>query len=138
MLQFWGMNKFLKILIALVIIVLAVFVARQADVNRILETGSLLILALVLFAETGLLIGFFLPGDTLLFAAGFFAAQGRLNIGLTLFVLFIGTLIGNMVGYEIGKRSGPEFLKRMKRCFLASKTSNMPRLFINGMVVKPY
>lgn len=105
------MNKYLKLLIAIVVIALAVFVARQADVNRILETGSLLILALVLFAETGLLIGFFLPGDTLLFAAGFFAAQGRLNIGLTLFVLFIGTLIGNMVGYEIGKRSGPRVFK---------------------------
>ena len=53
-----------------------------------------------------------MPGDTLLFAAGFFAAQGRLNIGLTLFVLFIGTLIGNMVGYEIGKRSGPRIFKK--------------------------
>jgi membrane-associated protein len=105
------MSKILKAVIALIIIALAILLARQIDINRILETGSLLILALVLFAETGLLIGFFLPGDTLLFAAGFFAAQGRLNLGLTLIVLFLGTLIGNMVGYEIGKRSGPRIFK---------------------------
>ena len=111
MLQSRVMSKILKAVIALIIIVLAILLARQIDINRILETGSLLILALVLFAETGLLIGFFLPGDTLLFAAGFFAAQGRLNLGVTLFVLFLGTLIGNMVGYEIGKRSGPRIFK---------------------------
>jgi membrane-associated protein len=111
MLQSRVMNKVIKIVIALLVVALALFLARQIDINRLLETGSLLILALVLFAETGLLIGFFLPGDTLLFAAGFFAAQGRLNLGFTLFVLFLGTLIGNMVGYEIGKRSGPRIFK---------------------------
>jgi membrane-associated protein len=84
---------------------------REIILDRVVETGGLLALAFILFAETGLLIGFFLPGDTLLFAAGFFAAQGRLDLGITLFVLFLGTLIGNMVGYEIGKRSGPRIFK---------------------------
>ncbi len=96
----------------IICIALAVFLlTREINLDRIVETGGLLALALILFAETGLLIGFFLPGDTLLFAAGFFAAQGRLNLGVTLFVLFLGTLIGNMVGYEIGKRSGPRIFK---------------------------
>jgi len=105
------MNKITKILIALIILAAAVLLARQINIDKIMETGSLLVLALILFAETGLLIGFFLPGDTLLFAAGFFAAQGRLHLGLALFVLFLGTLIGNMVGYEIGRRSGPKVFK---------------------------
>lgn len=105
------MSKYVKILIAIAVVVIAILLAKQIDINQVLETGSLLLLALILFAETGLLIGFFLPGDTLLFAAGFFAAQGRLSLVFTLLVLFVGTLIGNMVGYEIGKRSGPRIFK---------------------------
>jgi membrane-associated protein len=49
-----------------------------------------------------------------LFAAGFFAAQGRLNLGLALIALFLGTFLGNIVGYEIGRRSGPRVFNNEK------------------------
>mgnify|MGYP001004938087 FL=1 len=74
------MKNTVKFLVAIGVIVVAIFISKLVDVNKILEAGGLIILALILLAETGLLIGFFLPGDTLLFAAGFFAAQGRINI----------------------------------------------------------
>lgn len=105
------MKKLLYLLVTIFVIAVAVIVSKQVDVNRLLETGSLLIIAFILLAETGLLIGFFLPGDTLLFAAGFFAAQGKVNLGWVLLFMFIGTFIGNMIGYEIGKRTGHRVFK---------------------------
>jgi membrane-associated protein len=106
------MKKVAKILLILLVITLAAFLlTRQIDLNKVLATYGLIALALILFAETGLLIGFFLPGDTLLFAAGFFAAQGKINLVVALIVLFIATFLGNIVGYELGKRSGPKIFK---------------------------
>lgn len=106
------MKKVLRILLVLALIALVIFLlTREIDIDHVLKTGGLIALAAILFAETGLLVGFFLPGDTLLFAAGFFAAQGRLNLIETLLVLFLGTFLGNIVGYEIGRRSGPKIFK---------------------------
>ena len=106
------MKKYLKILLVLVGIALAVFLlTREINIEEALNIGGPLLLAAILFAETGLLIGFFLPGDTLLFAAGFFAAQGRVNLGLVLVLMFLGTVLGNMLGYSIGKKSGSKIFK---------------------------
>ena len=58
------------------------------------------------FAESGLLIGFFLPGDSLLFTAGFLASQGYLNIWVLAFGAWIFAVIGDSVGYAFGKRVG--------------------------------
>jgi membrane-associated protein len=60
----------------------------------------------ILFAESGLLIGFFLPGDTLLFAAGFLASQGILNLGILLVGSVIAAILGDNVGYFTGSRFG--------------------------------
>ncbi len=72
-------------------------------------SGALLILAIVLFAECGLLIGFFLPGDTLLFAAGIGIATGAITTSLAAFLVVapIAAILGNLVGYWIGYRAGP-------------------------------
>jgi membrane-associated protein len=74
---------------------------------------------LVLFAETGLLIGFFLPGDSLLFTAGVLAATGALSGGSSLVTLILaaalGALTGAQVGYAIGRRGGKAILQRIKR-----------------------
>lgn len=77
-------------------------------------SGALLILAVVLFAECGLLIGFFLPGDTLLFAAGISIATGRITGSLAsyLTVAPIAAVAGNLVGYWIGYRAGPVVFDR--------------------------
>jgi len=112
MIQSTVVKKYFKLVIWLIVIALIVFLfARPIDINKVLATYGLVALAAILFAETGLLIGFFLPGDTLLFAAGFFAAQGRLNLVIALIALFIGTFLGNIMGYEIGRRSGPKIFK---------------------------
>jgi membrane-associated protein len=101
------MKQIYKVGIAVILILIAfVFLQKTASVDRIFEAGGIVGLSLTIFAETGLLAGFFLPGDTLLFAAGFFAAQGKLGLIITLVSLTASAIIGNMVGYEIGKRSG--------------------------------
>jgi membrane-associated protein len=79
------------------------------DPNTIVTNFGLLGIALILFAECGLLIGFFLPGDTLLFAAGVLVKKGTFDQPLWLVIAIeMGAAIaGNMVGYEIGRRGGP-------------------------------
>lgn len=69
-------------------------------------------LFLIVFAETGLLIGFFLPGDSLLFTAGILASQGDLNIWVIAIGCFVAAVIGDQVGYNIGKRAGPALFRR--------------------------
>ncbi|HEY5667615.1 MAG TPA: VTT domain-containing protein [Candidatus Saccharimonadales bacterium] len=97
-----------------VIILAAIFVALQkvVSVDKIFQAGGIVAMALTIFAETGLLAGFFLPGDTLLFAAGFFVAQGKLGMAVTFLALIAGAVVGNMVGYEIGRRSGHKLFRK--------------------------
>lgn len=69
-------------------------------------------LFLIIFAETGLLIGFFLPGDSLLFTAGILASQGNLNLAVIAIGCFLAAVIGDQVGYTIGQRAGPPLFRR--------------------------
>jgi membrane-associated protein len=86
------------------------------DVQRWLAAGGIAILAAVVFAESGLLVGFFLPGDTLLFVAGFLCsnAGGRVlpSLPITAAVAFVAAAAGDQVGYVIGKRVGPALFHR--------------------------
>jgi membrane-associated protein len=68
----------------------------------------------IIFAECGLLIGFFLPGDSLLFVTGLFIAQGfiSMNIWLGAILLTIAAIVGNGVGYWIGKKAGPALFRK--------------------------
>ncbi len=67
---------------------------------------------LIVFAETGLLIGFFLPGDSLLFTAGLLAGQGKLDIWLVVPGAFVFAILGDQVGYTFGARIGPRLFSR--------------------------
>jgi membrane-associated protein len=90
------------------------------DPNTIVTNFGLLGIALILFAECGLLVGFFLPGDTLLFAAGVLVKKGTFDQPLWLVIAIeMGAAIaGNMFGYEIGRRGGPAvFNKADSRLF---------------------
>lgn len=71
-----------------------------------------LMLCAVVFAETGLLMGFFLPGDSLLFTVGVVAGAGKLNIVLINIVLMIAAVVGDGVGYYLGRRTGPAIFSR--------------------------
>jgi membrane-associated protein len=77
-------------------------------------SAGLLVLAVVLFAECGLLLGFFLPGDTLLFAAGISLEIGTLHSSLASYLIVapIAAIAGNLVGYAIGYRAGPVVFDR--------------------------
>src|SRR5437764_5823704 len=102
------------------------------DPQTIIRTGGLVLITAIIFAECGLLIGFFLPGDSLLFTAGLVAAGGAASLGngLTkdslppLWVLLVcfsaAAVLGNLVGYWIGYRAGPAvFNKPDSRLFKA-------------------
>ncbi|MCW2646873.1 MAG: rane-associated protein [Pseudonocardiales bacterium] len=88
----------------------AAVLANPISPDQLLSgSGALLVLAIVLFAECGLLVGFFLPGDTLLFAAGVSLATGAITSSLAAFLIVapIAAIAGNLVGYWIGYRAGP-------------------------------
>jgi membrane-associated protein len=76
------------------------------SIDKVILGGGLAAIGATVFAESGLLIGFFLPGDTLLFAAGILAAQDIFPLGWLLVVVIISAIIGDNVGYSIGRRTG--------------------------------
>jgi membrane-associated protein len=88
------------------------------DATSLLGAFGALGIAAVLFAETGLLVGFFLPGDSLLFTAGLLCTTTKngihLNLGLVLVCAVVGALAGAQVGYVIGQKGGKPLLARSK------------------------
>jgi membrane-associated protein len=84
------------------------------DPERLISAFGLLGILLIVFAECGLLLGFFLPGDSLLFVAGLFVAEGTIGTPLWLVCLLISVvaIAGNLVGYAIGRRAGPAIFNR--------------------------
>jgi len=71
-------------------------------------------LVFIIFAETGLAVGFFLPGDSLLVVAGLVARAGRLNVAVLLSTLFVAAVVGDAVGYYSGLKLGPRLFARKK------------------------
>jgi membrane-associated protein len=71
-------------------------------------------LIFIVFAETGLAVGFFLPGDSLLVVAGLIARAGRLNVAVLLSTLFVAAVVGDAVGYYTGLKLGPRLFTRKK------------------------
>ncbi|MEK9183209.1 MAG: VTT domain-containing protein [Patescibacteria group bacterium] len=82
------------------------------DLIAIIKAGGYIGIFSIVFAESGLLIGFFFPGDSLLFTAGFLASQGFLRISILMIGSFIAAVIGDNVGYSFGLRVGPKIFKR--------------------------
>jgi membrane-associated protein len=85
---------------------------RIYDVEALVRVGGILGLSAIVFTETGLLIGFFLPGDSLLVTAGLFAARGDLDVALLMVSLICAAVFGDTVGYNIGVRTGPKLFSR--------------------------
>ena len=82
------------------------------DPQHLLNAFGLVGVGAIVFAESGLLIGLFLPGDSLLFTAGILAAAGRLSLPLLLPVAFLAAAAGDSVGYGLGRRAGPGLNQR--------------------------
>jgi len=82
------------------------------DLEGLIRWGGLIALIAIVFAETGLFFGFFLPGDSLLFTAGFLAAAGYFDIRVLVISLILAAIIGDQVGYLTGRYAGKKLLDR--------------------------
>lgn len=82
------------------------------DLKDLLMTVGYIGIFLIVFAESGLLIGFFLPGDSLLFTAGILAATGFFNLPLLVILVVVAAITGDQVGYLFGRRVGPRIFNR--------------------------
>ncbi|TSD04840.1 MAG: membrane-associated protein [Parcubacteria group bacterium Greene0714_36] len=82
------------------------------DLVRLIETVGYLGLFAIVFAESGLFVGFFLPGDSLLFTAGFLASQGYGSIALLVIGCFAAAVLGDSFGYGFGRRVGPRIFTK--------------------------
>lgn len=82
--------------------------------NPALGPWVILLICGIVFAETGLLVGFFLPGDSMLFTAGLLVATGALDVSLPLFatLIFIAAFVGDQTGYFIGRKAGPAIFNK--------------------------
>lgn len=83
----------------------------------------------IVFAESGLLVGFFLPGDSLLFTAGFIASQGFLNIVVLIFGCFVFAVLGDNVGYATGHRFGRRLFQKEESFFFHKKNLQKTQAF---------
>src|SRR6185312_3848845 len=85
---------------------------RLRDVSGLVQAAGYTGMAVIIFAETGLLIGFFLPGDSLLVSAGLLGSQGYIDVWLLGLILSVAAVVGDTVGYAIGKATGHHLFTR--------------------------
>ena len=97
------------------------FFHRISNLPDLVQWAGLFGIAAIIFSETGLLVGVFLPGDSLLVTAGLFAAKGFLNIYALPPVLLAAAICGNSVGYFIGRTTGPRIFRRENSLFFNKK-----------------
>src|SRR5204863_348027 len=93
------------------------FFHRISNLPDLVQWAGLFGLAAIIFSETGLLVGVFLPGDSLLVTAGLFAAKGYLNVYALAPALTLAAICGNSLGYFIGRATGPRVFKRENSLF---------------------
>ena len=91
------------------------------DPMTIIKTMGLIGVFFIIFAESGLFFGFFLPGESLLFTAGFLASQNYLNISFLVWGCFVFAVFGDNVGYWFGKKIGPKIFNREDSVFFHKK-----------------
>jgi membrane-associated protein len=82
------------------------------NVKGLVEWGGTALVCLIVFIETGFFVGFFLPGDSLLVTAGVFAASGQLHIGELVLLVPICAIVGDQIGYWIGRKAGQTLYRR--------------------------
>lgn len=111
------MKRFIPLLIAVVVLCLGAIgylTIEHYGIAALITLVSIPGIAAIIFAESGLLIGFFLPGDSLLFTAGFLVQNGiiNFNIHLLAFILFVAAVLGDNVGYTFGRKFGRRLFER--------------------------
>jgi membrane-associated protein len=91
--------------------------------EQIIQTGGLILILLIIFAENGVFFGFFLPGDTLLFTTGLLCSTGHFDVSiyLLLITISISAFLGSSFGYYFGERAGKKLLHRKDNLFYKRK-----------------
>ena len=120
MVQSEVMNKFRRLLPLIIVLgvlglgALAYITISHYGLETLISTAGVAGVAAIIFAESGLLVGFFLPGDSLLFTVGFLVHQGimHFNIHILVLILFAAAALGDNVGYMFGKRAGRRLFQR--------------------------
>lgn len=97
------------------------FFSKLQNLDELIRWGGYVALAIIIFSETGLFFGFFLPGDSLLVTAGLFAAKGDLNVVTLIVLLAACAIIGDAAGFEIGRLSGKKIFAREDSWFFKKK-----------------
>jgi membrane-associated protein len=103
--------------------------AGRYALDDLIRWGGYLVLVAIVFTETGLLVGLFLPGDSLLITAGLVAAAGGLNIWWLNLLLCVAAVTGDSVGYAIGARIGPRLFARERSLFFNPRHVERTRRF---------
>ena len=99
------------------------------SLDDLVRWGGYVVLTAIVFTETGLLVGFFLPGDSLLITAGLVAAAGHLNIWRLNALLILAAVLGDSVGYAIGRRLGPRLFTRPQSLLFHPRHVDRTRAF---------
>jgi membrane-associated protein len=97
------------------------FLHHLLDVRGLIEWGGVAMVCVIVFAETGLFVGFFLPGDSLLVTAGVFAAAGQLKLAWLLGLVTLCAIAGDQLGYLIGYKAGKALYERQDSRFFKRK-----------------
>ncbi len=93
------------------------FINYLTDPKTIIQTLGLIGVIVIIFLETGVFFGFFFPGDSLLFTAGFLASQGYISFPILLAGTFMAGVVGDSVGYAFGNKIGPKLFSREDSLF---------------------
>ena len=99
------------------------------DISALIQSFGYIGIFAIVFAESGLFFGFFLPGDSLLFTAGLLASQGLLNIFILTALIVLGAILGDTVGYWFGARVGPKIFTRNNSFFFNKQHIARTHLF---------
>ncbi len=105
------------------------YISSLLDPLTIIKTLGLIGVVVIVFAESGLFFGFFLPGDSLLFTAGFLASQDLISIWGLLILCFIAAVVGDSVGYMFGRKTGPMIFNKEDSIFFKKKHVEKARIF---------
>ncbi len=99
------------------------YLHQLIDPEKLLREGGFYLVVFVIYAETGLFFGFFLPGDYLLFLAGMFVATGKLDVHISVLLvgLCVAAILGNFTGYWFGRKTGPVLYQRKDSFFFKKR-----------------
>ncbi len=112
--------------------------ASVFDLETLIRTASYFGLFGIVFAETGLLVGFFLPGDSLLITAGIVAAEGYIKLPLVMLACTLAAMIGDSTGYWIGRKLGPLVFSRPENRFLDPKHIDRAKAYFDKYGAKTF